>query len=242
MNPSELFIRRPVMTTLLTLAMVIFGVIGFVQLPVSNLPSVDFPTIMVTASLPGANPETMAAAVATPLERQFSAIPGLDSMNSTSSLGSTRITLTFALTRDIDAASQDVQTAIAAASRQLPPEMPSPPTPRKVNPTKPVLTIKEVFYGGDYAKYKKGKSDKSKNVIQQLDEYRPLDVETGQSTYALPDDWTSFEGSDPEEFYPLSWIGSGEIPLWVLISNATAGYELVGNGSRKRKPVAGKKK
>ena len=110
-------------------------------------------------------------------------------------------------------------------------------TPRKVNPTKPVLTVKEVFYGGDYAKYKKGKSDTSKNVIEQLDEYRPLDVEKGARVYALPDDWTSFEGSDPEEFYPLAWIGSGEIPLWVLIANATAGYELVGNGSRKRKPV-----
>ncbi|MDB5097349.1 MAG: acriflavin resistance protein [Cyanobacteria bacterium RYN_339] len=134
MNPSELFIRRPVMTTLITLAMIIFGVIGYTQLPVSNLPSVDFPTISVQASLPGANPETMAAAVATPLERQFSAIPGLDSMNSTSSLGSTQITLSFALTRNIDAAAQDVQTAIAAASRQLPPGMPTPPTPRKVNP------------------------------------------------------------------------------------------------------------
>ena len=142
MNPSELFIRRPVTTTLLSLALVIFGVIAFRLLPVSNLPNIDFPTISVNASLPGANPETMAASVATPLERQFSAIPGLDSMTSTSSLGTTSITLSFELSRSIDAAAQDVQTAIAAASRQLPPGMPTPPTLKKVNPAdSPVFFI-----------------------------------------------------------------------------------------------------
>jgi HAE1 family hydrophobic/amphiphilic exporter-1 len=134
MQLPELCIRRPVMTTLLMAAFVIFGVLAYRALPVSELPSVDFPTISVSASLPGASPETMAAAVATPLESQFSTIAGLDSMSSTSAQGSTSITLQFALDRDIDAAAQDVQTAIAAAQRQLPADMPTPPSFRKVNP------------------------------------------------------------------------------------------------------------
>jgi len=134
MNLPELCIRRPVMTTLLMAAFVIFGVISYRALPVSELPSVDFPTISVNASLPGASPETMAAAVATPLEGQFSTIAGLDSMSSTSSQGSTSITLQFSLDRNIDAAAQDVQSAIAAAQRKLPPGMSSPPSFRKVNP------------------------------------------------------------------------------------------------------------
>ena len=134
MNLPELCIRRPVMTTLLMAAFVIFGVIAYRALPVSELPNVDFPTISVSASLPGASPETMAATVATPLEGQFSTIAGLDSLSSTSSQGSTNITLQFSLDRDIDAAAQDVQSAIAAAQRKLPPGMPSPPSFRKVNP------------------------------------------------------------------------------------------------------------
>jgi HAE1 family hydrophobic/amphiphilic exporter-1 len=142
MSITEPFIRRPIMTTLVMAGILLFGVIGFRSLPVSDLPNVDFPTIQVTASLPGASPETMAASVATPLERQFSAIAGLDSMNSTSSQGTTQVTLQFELNRNIDAASQDVQTAIAAAARQLPPGMPSPPTLRKVNPAdQPVLYL-----------------------------------------------------------------------------------------------------
>ena len=134
MQLPELCIRRPVMTTLLIAAFVIFGIIAYRALPVSELPSVDFPTISVSASLPGASPETMAAAVATPLEGQFSTIAGLDSMTSTSAQGSTSITLQFSLARDIDAAAQDVQSAISAALRKLPPNMPAPPSFRKVNP------------------------------------------------------------------------------------------------------------
>ncbi|HMY07231.1 MAG TPA: efflux RND transporter permease subunit, partial [Accumulibacter sp.] len=134
MNLPELCIRRPVMTTLLMAAFLIFGLIGYRALPVSELPSVDFPTISVTANLPGASPETMAASVATPLEGQFSTIAGLDSMTSTSAQGSTSITLQFALERNIDAAAQDVQSAISAALRRLPPNMPTPPSFRKVNP------------------------------------------------------------------------------------------------------------
>jgi HAE1 family hydrophobic/amphiphilic exporter-1 len=134
MNLSELFIRRPIMTTLVMASILIFGALAYTKLPVSDLPNVDFPTIQVTASLPGANPSTMASAVATPLEREFSAIAGLDSMTSTSSLGSTQITLQFALHRDIDAAAQDVQVAISRAARNLPKEMPTPPYFRKVNP------------------------------------------------------------------------------------------------------------
>src|SRR3974377_1528928 len=142
MNFTELFIRRPVMTTLVMLGIVIFGVVGYRTLPVSDLPNVDFPTIQVSANLPGASPEMMAASVATPLERQFTTIPGIDSMTSSSSLGSTTITLQFALDRPLDAAAQDVQTAIATAQRRLPPGMPTPPTYRKVNPAdSPILIL-----------------------------------------------------------------------------------------------------
>jgi HAE1 family hydrophobic/amphiphilic exporter-1 len=135
MNISEPFIRKPVMTTLLMAALLIFGAFGYFTLPVSELPNVDFPTIQVSASLPGADPATMASAVATPLESQFSTIAGVSSMTSTSSQGSTSITIQFDLDRDIDGAAEDVQTAIQAASRQLPTNLPSPPTLRKVNPS-----------------------------------------------------------------------------------------------------------
>ena len=134
MQLPELCIRRPVMATLLMVALLVFGIIAYRSLPVSELPSVDFPTISVSASLPGASPETMAAAVATPLESQFSTIAGLDSVTSTSAQGSTSITLQFSLDRNIDAAAQDVQSAIAAAASKLPPDMPTPPSFRKVNP------------------------------------------------------------------------------------------------------------
>ncbi|MDR3395136.1 MAG: efflux RND transporter permease subunit, partial [Parasulfuritortus sp.] len=134
MQLPELCIRRPVMTTLLMAAFLIFGLIAYRSLPVSELPNVDFPTISVSASLPGASPETMAATVATPLEAQFSTIAGVSAINSTSALGSTSITLQFDLDRNIDAAAQDVQSAIAAAQRDLPSDMPAPPSFRKVNP------------------------------------------------------------------------------------------------------------
>src|ERR1051325_8211194 len=140
---SELFIQRPITTTLVMAGIVLFGLIGYRALPVSDLPNVDFPTIQVTASLPGANPETMASSVATPLERQFSTIAGLSSVSSTSTLGSTQITLQFDLRRDIDAAAQDVQTAIAAAARQLPTGMPNPPTLKQVNPAdQPIMYLR----------------------------------------------------------------------------------------------------
>jgi HAE1 family hydrophobic/amphiphilic exporter-1 len=131
---SELFIQRPITTTLIMAGIVLFGLIGYRSLPVSDLPNVDYPTIQVTAELPGGSPETMASSVATPLERQFSTIAGLNTVSSTSTLGSTQITLQFDLSRNIDAAAQDVQTAIAASSRQLPTGMPSQPTLKKVNP------------------------------------------------------------------------------------------------------------
>src|SRR5258705_2164369 len=137
---SELFIQRPITTTLVMVGIVLFGLIGYAALPVSDLPTVDYPTINVNASLPGANPETMASSVATPLERQFSGIAGIDSINSSNSQGSTSITLQFNLSRNIDAAAQDVQTAISASLPQLPPGMPSPPSLRKSNPSdSPIL-------------------------------------------------------------------------------------------------------
>ena len=142
MNLASLFIRRPIATVLLMSALLIAGIVAYRSLPVSDLPDVDFPTIQVSASLPGASAETMAASVATPLEKQFSAIAGLTEMGSTSQQGSTTITLQFDLNREIDGASGDVQTAIAAASGQLPPGMPSPPTFRKLNPAQqPILFL-----------------------------------------------------------------------------------------------------
>jgi len=134
MSVAGLFIRRPVTTTLIQLAIILFGIMGYRALPVSDLPAIDFPTIQVNASLPGASPETMAAAVATPLEKQFSSIPGVSQITSSSSQGSTQVTLQFVLDRSIDAAAQDVQTAISRTSRQLPPGMPAPPSYNKVNP------------------------------------------------------------------------------------------------------------
>jgi HAE1 family hydrophobic/amphiphilic exporter-1 len=142
MNIAEPFIRRPVMTTLVMVAILLFGILGYRALAVSELPNVDYPTIQVGASLPGASPDTMASAVATPLEKQFSTIAGIDSMTSSSSLGTTSITLQFDLSRNIDGAAQDVQAAIARASSQLPPSMPTPPTYQKVNPAEqPILYL-----------------------------------------------------------------------------------------------------
>lgn len=130
------------MTTLVMMSFLLFGIVAYRALPVSELPNVDFPTIRVSASLPGASPETMASSVATVLEKEFSTIAGIDSMTSSSSLGSTQIILQFNLNRNIDAAAQDVQTAIASATHHLPEDMPSPPTYRKVNPAEqPILFI-----------------------------------------------------------------------------------------------------
>jgi HAE1 family hydrophobic/amphiphilic exporter-1 len=140
-NLSQLFIRRPIMTTLVMAGIFLFGLIGYTKLPVSDLPSVDYPVITVSASLPGASPETMASAVATPLEKQFSTIAGIDQMTSTSTLGSTQITLQFALERDIDAAAQDVQAMITKTLRSLPTGI-TPPSYQKVNPAdQPILFL-----------------------------------------------------------------------------------------------------
>jgi HAE1 family hydrophobic/amphiphilic exporter-1 len=142
MNISETCIRRPVLTTLMTASLIVFGAFAYRLLPVAALPAVDFPTIQITATLPGASPETMAASVASPIERQLSTISGISSMTSSSSLGTTQITIQFDLGRNIDGASLDVQTALATAQRRLPVEMTTPPFFRKVNPGDfPVLYI-----------------------------------------------------------------------------------------------------
>ena len=142
MNISEGFIRRPIATSLLMAAIALFGVVAYRSLPVSDLPNVDFPTLLVTAQLPGAGPETMGSSVATPLENQFSQIAGLQSMTSVNSLGSTQITLEFDLNRPLDGAAIDVQSAITQASRLLPQGMPTPPTFTKVNPAdQPILYL-----------------------------------------------------------------------------------------------------
>jgi HAE1 family hydrophobic/amphiphilic exporter-1 len=139
---AETFIKRPIATTLIMLAIVIFGIFAYQALPVSDLPNVDYPTILVNASLPGASPETMASAVATPLEKQFSTVAGITNMTSVNSLGSTQITIQFDINRNIDAAAADIQAAIAKTQRQLPTDMPSPPSYQKVNPAdSPVLYL-----------------------------------------------------------------------------------------------------
>jgi HAE1 family hydrophobic/amphiphilic exporter-1 len=145
MNLSRIFIVRPIMTTLVMVAFVFFGIFGYLKLPVSELPNVDFPTINVSANLPGADPETMASAVATPLEGAFSQIPGIDTMVSTSRLGSSNITLQFKLDRNIDAAAQDVQTAISGVVRRLPRNMPAPPSFRKIDPTAAPIFLIAVY-------------------------------------------------------------------------------------------------
>src|SRR5437868_3765486 len=134
MTISEVCIRRPVLTTLITASFIVFGAFAYRLLPVAALPAVDFPTIEITATLPGASAETMAASVASPIERQLSTISGISSMTSTSSLGSSRITIQFDLNRNIDGAALDVQTALTVAARRLPVEMTTPPFFRKVNP------------------------------------------------------------------------------------------------------------
>src|SRR5579884_3271972 len=142
MNFSETFIKRPIATSLLMLAIALFGMVAYRSLPVSDLPNVDLPTLLVTASLPGASPDTMASSVATPLENQFSTIAGLEGMTSVNSLGSTQITLEFNLNRSLDGAAVDVQAAITQAARLLPQGMPTPPTFTKVNPAdQPVLYV-----------------------------------------------------------------------------------------------------
>src|ERR1700692_2043800 len=141
MTFSETFIRRPIATSLLMAAIALFGVVAYRSLPVSDLPNVDFPTLLVTASLPGASPETRASAVATPLENQFSTIAGLESMTSVNSLGSTQVTLEFALSRSLDGAGVDVQGAITQPKRLWPPATQAP-TFAKVNPAnQPVLYL-----------------------------------------------------------------------------------------------------
>ncbi len=142
MNLTAIFIRRPVMTALLMIGILLFGVQGYRTLPVSDLPNIDFPTLQVQCNLPGASPETMASSVAAPLERQFSTIAGLDNMTSSSARGQTNITLQFTLERSIDGAAQDTQNAISAVIRKLPPNLPAPPSIQKVNPTdQPILQL-----------------------------------------------------------------------------------------------------
>src|SRR6266498_5374111 len=142
MNLSEPFIRRPVMTAVLTLSVILFGALAYFQLPVNDLPAVDYPVIQVTCGYPGASPDTVAATIATPLERQFMQIPGLELVTSRSTQGFSSLILQFALSKSIDAAATDVQAAITRAGGQLPQDLPSPPTFTKENPNdQPILYI-----------------------------------------------------------------------------------------------------
>src|SRR6202521_6042731 len=185
MNIPEHFIRRPIATTLVVLAILVFGIVAYQSLPVSDLPTIDSPTISVNATLPGANADTMAAAVALPLEKRFSTIAGVDSMSSNNVLGRTSITLQFSLDRNIDGAAQDVQTAITQAGRQLPANLPAPPSFNKVNPadqpvlylalTSSTLPISKVDY---YAENLVAQSLSTVNGVAQVGVY-------GQSKFAV---------------------------------------------------------
>src|SRR5262249_33509347 len=174
MSP-ELYIKRPVLTTLLMAAILIFGIMAYQRLPVSDLPNVDFPTIQVQATLPGASPETMASAVATPLEKQFTTIAGIDSMTSSSAQGLTAITIQFSLDPSIDAAAQDVQAAIAKAAPLLPPQMPTPPVYQKVNPAdQPVIYLslssptQPLYVVDEYAQTNLGQRISTINGVAQV--------------------------------------------------------------------------
>jgi hydrophobe/amphiphile efflux-1 (HAE1) family protein len=176
MSISQPFIVRPIATSLMMMGILVFGLAAYTLLPVAALPNVDFPTIAVTAQLPGASPETMASSVATPLEQQFAAIPGLDQMTSTSGLGSTAITLQFALSRNIDAAAQNVQTAINAAGGLLPKNLPNPPTYKKVNPADRAILIYAVYSDtmpiykvDDYAELILGQKISTISGVSQVD-------------------------------------------------------------------------
>src|SRR6516225_555833 len=164
MNVSATFIHRPVATTLLTIAIAMAGIVAFTVLPVSPLPQVDFPTIAVGASLPGASAEIMASSIATPLERQFGHIAGITEMTSASSLGTTGITLQFDLSRDIDGAARDVEAAINAARTYLPANLPANPTYRKVNPADApimIISLTSNKYGPDQL------YDEASTVVEQ---------------------------------------------------------------------------
>jgi len=185
MNPAELFIRRPIATTMVMMGILIFGLMSYGLLPISDLPKIDYPTIQVSASLPGASPATMASSVASPLEKQFSSIGGIDSYNSTSALGTTQITLQFDLSRDIDSAAQDVESAINAAAGQLPPNLPNPPTYRKANPTAaPILFLYlysktlPIWTVDEYAEVTIGQPISMINGVAQVQVY-------GQQQYAV---------------------------------------------------------
>ncbi len=185
MNISAIFIRRPVATTLLMVTLVIFGLMAYVQLPVSDLPDVARPTIQVSASLPGANPETMESSVATPLEKQFTQIAGLESMTSQSSQGGTSITLNFALSRNINNCALDVQAAISRAGGQLPHNMPNPPTFQKVNPAAQAILLlaltsktMPMYKLDDYAENLLGDSISEVNGVAQVNVF-------GAQTYAV---------------------------------------------------------
>ena len=172
MNLSEPFIRRPVMTVVLTVSAILFGLLAYTQLPVSDLPAVEYPTINVGANLPGGDPVTMAAAVASPLERQFTTIAGVDEMTSRSGTGSANVTLTFDLNRNIDSAVTDVQTAISAAIPLLPPTLTAPPSFRKQNPADfPILQINLTSDSLDMTKLviqQPGRMDRGASFIDEM--------------------------------------------------------------------------
>ncbi len=235
MNLSEIFIRRPVMTTLVMVGIVIFGLMSYNLLPISALPNIEYPFISVSASLPGATPETMASSVAAPLERQFTEIAGLNSFNSTSSTGSTNISLQFDFSRSAADAAKDVQAAISAAAGQLPPGMPKPPTYRKVNPSvSPILYLylySETLPISDvdeYAEITLGQPISTINGVAQVQVY-------GQKQYAVrvqvDPQQLAARGISVSQIRTAIGQGSVNLPIGSL-SGPNKSYMIQANGQR----------
>ncbi len=227
MSPTDLFVRRPVATTLVMVAILGAGLLAYFQLPVSDLPSVDFPTINISAGLPGASPETMASSVALPLEKKFSTIAGIESMTSTSALGSASITLQFDLSRDIDAAAQDVQAAISQAQRDLPTDMPSPPSFRKVNPAEQPILLLAAY--SDSLPYSKVDEYADTLIAQRLSTVlgvAQIDV-FGSQKYAVR------VKVDPRELATRG-IGFGEVEKAISEANSNAATGQLDTGAKAR--------
>ena len=227
MSPTDLFVGRPVATTLVMAAILGAGLLAYFQLPVSDLPSVDFPTINISAGLPGASPETMASSVALPLEKKFSTIAGIESMTSTSALGSTSITLQFDLSRDIDAAAQDVQAAISQAQRDLPTDMPSPPSFRKVNPAEQPILLLAAY--SDSLPYSKVDEYADTLIAQRLSTVlgvAQIDV-FGSQKYAVR------VKVDPRELATRG-IGFGEVEKAISEANSNAATGQLDTGAKAR--------
>src|SRR3984957_12681080 len=224
MSFTDFFIRRPTTTTLLITAIAGFGLLSYFSLPVSNLPEVEYPTIRVQAALPGATPDAMASTVATPLESEFSTIPGIEHMTSTSQVGETNITLQFVLNRGVDAAAQDVQAAISRAAGALPASMPSPPSYSKVNPAQnPILWLEmssKTMALDDFAKYANQVFAKRISMVSGVSQVRVYGPERPAIRVQVDSERLGAYGMDLEQVRTALTANSANLPTGTLYGNA----------------------